>query len=61
MLKEKFEDITVKSGAEIGLFGMHLCMDQEHKQVVIMQPKHVDWIIKTFKVNKGALSPHLPK
>jgi hypothetical protein len=26
-----------------------------------MQPKHVDWIIKTFKVNKGVPSPALVK
>jgi len=36
-------------------------MDQEHKQVVIMQPKHVVWIIETFKVNNGVPSPALVK
>ncbi len=51
----------MESGDKIGLAGMHTCMDQEHKQVVIMQPKHVVWIIETFKVNNGVPSPALVK
>jgi hypothetical protein len=61
MLKEKFEDVTEESVDELGLVGRHIQMDRDWKQVVIMESKHVDHIIETLKLTKGALSSALVK
>lgn len=47
--KGKFEDVTVESGDEFGVVGMYIHMDLEQKQVGIVQPKTVEWIIKAFQ------------
>ena len=59
MLKTAFDEITVETGEELGLVGMHISMDRAKRQVTITQPKHVERIIGTFKVVKGAPSPAL--
>jgi hypothetical protein len=61
MLKDKFEEVTVESSDNLGIIGMQVCMDCEQRQVLIMQPKHVERIIETFKVTKGTLSPAMVK
>jgi hypothetical protein len=61
MLKDKFQEVTVESGDELGLVGMQICMDREEKKVIITQPKHVERIIETFQVTKGAPSPVMVK
>jgi hypothetical protein len=55
MLENAFEEMTVEASDELGLAGMHIRMDRERKQVVIMQPKHVERIIEKFDVSTGAL------
>ncbi len=59
MLRTAFDEITVETGEELGLIGMHISMDRAKKQVTITQPKHVERIIGTFEVVKGAPSPAL--
>lgn len=59
LIKNKFEDITIESGEKIGLVGMQIFMDCENKQVFITQPKHVEQIIETLDVTKGAPNPVL--
>jgi len=61
MLRTAFDEITVETGEELGLIGMHISMDRAKKQVTITQPKHVERIIGTFEVVKGAPSPALGK
>ncbi len=61
MLKDQFEEVTVELGDKIGLVGMQICMDHKRKEVIITQPKHVERIIDTFKVTKGAPSPAMVK
>ena len=61
MLKTAFDEITVETGDELSLVGMHIRMDRAKKQVIITQPKHVERIIETFEVVKGAPSPALGK
>jgi predicted RNA-binding protein (virulence factor B family) len=61
MLNNAFEEVTVEAGDELGLVRMHICMDQKRKQVVIMQPKHVERIIEKFDMSKGAPTPALGK
>jgi hypothetical protein len=52
---------NVEEEDELGLVGMHIRMDRAKKQVIITQPKHVERIIETFEVVKGAPSPALGK
>jgi hypothetical protein len=51
----------VESGDELGLVGMQIGMDREQKRVIITQPKHIERIIETFQVTKGAPSPAMVK
>jgi hypothetical protein len=61
ILWNKYDDITIKQGEQLGLIGMQVCMDQEKKKVIIMQPKQVARIFKAFQVTNGAPSPALVK
>jgi hypothetical protein len=61
MLKDKFQEVTVESGDELGLVGIQISMDQKDKKVIVTQPKHVERIIETFQVTKGAPSPAMVK
>jgi hypothetical protein len=61
MLKTAFDEITVEMGDELSLVGMHIRMDRTKKQMLTTQPKHMERIIETFEVVKGAPSPALGK
>jgi hypothetical protein len=61
MLKDKFQEVRVESGDELGLVGVQICMDREEKKVIITQPKQVERIMETFQVTKGARSPAMVK
>jgi hypothetical protein len=57
MLKDKYEEITVEDGDELGLIGIQIKMDRENKQVVLTQRKNIERIINTFRTTKGAPTP----
>ncbi len=59
MLEMQYEEVTTELGYELGLIGMHVCMDRNQKKVIITQPKQVARIIDAFQVTKGAPSPAL--
>ncbi len=61
MIAKKYEEVTTELGDELGLIGMHVCMDRNRKKVVITQPKQVARIIEAFKVTKGAPNPALTR
>jgi hypothetical protein len=57
MMKDKYDDLTIESGDELGLIGMQIQMDRVGRRVILTQPKQVAKIIETFQVTKGASSP----
>ncbi len=57
MMKDKYDDLTIESGDELGLIGMQIRMDRAGRRVILTQPKQVAKIIETFQVTKGASSP----
>jgi hypothetical protein len=61
MLQNKYEEITIEHGDEIGLIGMQVKLDRQLKTVTFTQPKQVAWNIETFSVGKAAPSPALMK
>ncbi len=61
MIKNKYQEITIEQGDQLGLIGMQIVMEREHCKVIISQPKQIAQIIESFKVTKGASSPALVK
>ena len=60
MLKNKYEEITIEEGDELGLIGIQIKMDRENKQVQhLTQKKNIERIFATFKPIKGAPTPAL--
>ena len=57
MLKNKYEEITVEDGDELGLIGIQIKMDRENKRVILTQRKNIERIINSFKTTKGAPTP----
>jgi hypothetical protein len=56
MLKDKYDEITVEYGDEIGLIGMQVMVDRQLNKVILTQPKQVARIIETFQVTKVHLT-----
>jgi hypothetical protein len=57
MLRNKYKDITIERGDELGLIGMQIQMNRAERKVILSQPKQVAKIIETFQVTKGVSSP----
>jgi hypothetical protein len=48
MIKNKYEEITVEEGDELGLIGIQIKMDRMKKQVHMTQKKNIERIFTTF-------------
>jgi hypothetical protein len=57
MLKDKYHEITVQRGDELGLVGMQVQMNCAQKMVTITQPKNVARVIECFGITKAAPNP----
>jgi hypothetical protein len=57
MLKNKYEEITVEEGDELGLIGIQIKMDRAKKLVHMTQKKNIERIFTTFQPTKGAPTP----
>jgi hypothetical protein len=61
MLQNKYEEVTVEEGEELGLVGMHVNLNRKERKVIFTQPMHVGCIIEAFNVSKGAPNLALAK
>jgi hypothetical protein len=61
VLQDKYEEITIEQGDQLGLIGMQVQMDRVQRKVIITQPKQVAKIIEAFELTKGAPCPALVK
>jgi recombinational DNA repair protein RecR len=49
LLQNKYHEVSIEIGDNLGLVGMQINMNRDKKRVVLTQPKHVKRIINTFK------------